>query len=463
MKKIVGLLMILALTVGTLAACSNDTPDDETTKSTDGVTQETESQGEEETKSEDGTEQSDVLDGEGTKLTVMAHSSWVTDAAKAVFDYVSEEYNVEFEIEEVPEGDSGTELILARMQSGEVPDILWWQGANAIEQNIGIEEFTELSGDWTKDYSDSILQSANNSIDGKLYSTPFGDLTAFGIIYNKQVFADNNVAIPESWDELLDASKTFAEAGITPVYISGTTDNEWTLQILAIDGRLKQELTSEGSIEALNTNKKNWADMEYMSWLFNAFNELNEAGYIQDTVLSDSYADAQEALLTGQAAMYPQATWIYGELVKLAESDEELNNIGFFPIPSKDGDNTLALVETPTGFAVPKKGNNVDLAKEIVGKLSSKESMTKYYNVNMGIPSVQGVDLDLVGIPSDVVKLMEDGKTATIPGNVYAVPSLGTNVQAMLAGDMTPEQVLEGYDADWDTFAKDRKNPDWGY
>ena len=71
--------------------------------------------------------------------------------------------------------------------------------------------------------------------------------------------------------------------------------------------------------------------MEYMQVTFERMKEMKDKGYIQDTFLSDSYADAQEALLTGTAAMYPQATWIYAELTKLAESEEELDNIGFFP------------------------------------------------------------------------------------------------------------------------------------
>lgn len=40
---------------------------------------------------------------------------------------------------------------------------------------------------------------------------------------------------------------------------------------------------------------------------------------------------------------------------------------------------------------------------------------------------------------------------------------MASDVQAMLAGDKTPEEVLAGYDTDWDTYAKEAGNPDWGY
>ena len=36
-------------------------------------------------------------------------------------------------------------------------------------------------------------------------------------------------------------------------------------------------------------------------------------------------------------------------------------------------------------------------------------------------------------------------------------------IRRTLAGDMTPQEVLQGYDTDWDTYAKEAGNPDWGY
>ena len=151
----------------------------------------------------------------------------------------------------------------------------------------------------------------------------------------------------------------------------------------------------------------------------------------QDTFLSDSYADAQEALLTGTAAMYPQATWIYAELTKLAESEEELDNIGFFPIPATDAADSIAYTETPTGFVIPVSGKKADLAAQIVGELVSKEAMTEYYKLHQGIPAVNGVEVELSSIPADVSALMEAGKTNTLPNTLYSTPSMASDVQAL--------------------------------
>ena len=114
----------------------------------------------------------------------------------------------------------------------------------------------ELSGDWTKDYNANILESPNQTYNGRLICAPFGDVTVFGMCYNKQVFADNNIQIPQTWDEFLAACRARLRRRELPLmYISGTTDNEWTLQIIPIDARLKQESMEPGSIEALNSHK----------------------------------------------------------------------------------------------------------------------------------------------------------------------------------------------------------------
>lgn len=453
-KKMISILLCAALGITTLAGCGGASGG--TTVASEpaaAVAEESkESAAPESTEAAESQESTvaaeAAVDGGGETLNVLCHSSWRTDEANAVFDYVAEKCNVKFEFEEVPEGSSGNELIFAKMQSGEVPDILWWQGAKTSATEIGEDLFVELSGDWVNDYNASILESPNQTYNGKLICAPFGDVTVFGMCYNKKVFADNQIEIPQTWDEMMAACETLKAAGVTPMYVSGTTDNEWTLQIIPIDARLKQESIVPGSMDSLNSHEKLWTDMEYMQLTFDRMKEMKDKGYIQDTFLSDSYADAQEALLTGTAAMYSQATWIYAELTKLAESQEELENIGFFPIPATEAKDSIAYTETPTGFVVPKEGKKVDLAVQIVGELVTKEAMTEYYKMHQGIPAVNGVDVKLTSIPADVSALIEAGKTSTLPNTIYSTPSMASDVQAMLAGDKTPKDVLAGYDTD---------------
>lgn len=135
-------------------------------------------------------------------LTVLCHSSWMTDAAQAAFDAVEEELNVKFEFEALPEGDAGEQLIFAKYSTDEIPDTLWWQKASLVNKNIGADKFADLSGDWEEEYDEAMLHTSYYEVDGKLIEAPFGEPTVFGICYNKAVFEENGVAIPESFEEL---------------------------------------------------------------------------------------------------------------------------------------------------------------------------------------------------------------------------------------------------------------------
>ena len=157
-----------------------------------------------------------AVDGAGETISVLCHSSWRTSEANEVFDYVADKCNVVFEFEEVPEGTAGEELIAAKIQSGEVPDILWWQGATTSINVLG-DCFEELNrDDWTENYSDAVLDSYKQSYEGKMLCAPFGDVTVFGMVYNKQIFADNNLEIPTTWDELMEECETLKEKGYKP-------------------------------------------------------------------------------------------------------------------------------------------------------------------------------------------------------------------------------------------------------
>ena len=285
---------------------------------------------------------------------------------------------------------------------------------------------------------------------------PFGDVTVFGMVYNKQIFADNNLEIPTTWDELMEECETLKEKGIIPVYTSGAADNEWTLQIISIDSRAKQEIQTPGAAEKLNTHKALWTDMEYEKYALEKQMELIDKGYTNETFLSDTYADAQEALITGQAAMYPSATFITSEIQSIAESDEEFENIGMFVLPSNEADSDKALLAPPNGFLIPKGTEKADLVKQLLLELCSPEN-------HSGIPSVNGVEVDFKGISADVYQMIQEDKTFPEPELLGSAQSLPKNLQAMVSGTKTPEEVLESLDGDFDIWAKENNIAEWGY
>ncbi|MFR6329000.1 MAG: hypothetical protein ACLUOI_09400 [Eisenbergiella sp.] len=118
-KKVVSILLCAAMGMTALAGCGNSSGSgsaasepaaavqEESRESTEEATQAGESQ-------ESAAAENTAVDGGGETLNVMCHSSWRTDEANAVFDYVAEKCNVKFEFEEVPRAVPGMSLFLQK-------------------------------------------------------------------------------------------------------------------------------------------------------------------------------------------------------------------------------------------------------------------------------------------------------------------------------------------------------------
>ena len=51
---------------------------------------------------------------------------------------------------------------------------------------------------------------------------------ASGVLYNVELFAEHDVEVPQTFDELIAAAETFEAAGVTPFY--GMLADAWTAQ-----------------------------------------------------------------------------------------------------------------------------------------------------------------------------------------------------------------------------------------
>lgn len=396
--------------------------------------------------------------GDPKSVSVLVQSSWINEGTKAAFANVEAGMNARFEFEELPEGDAGDQLILAKMATNEVPDILWWQSATTVDNLIGSDKFEDLSGDWQQYYDADAIASRAYTVNGKLIQAPFGDATVFGMCYNKSVFENNGVEVPGTWDELTAACETFKEAGVTPVYFSGK--DSWTLQILPLDSFAKENKAIEDLAAKLETHKLTWSELSDSKQVLDNMLELVRNGYVQESYLSDTYADAQTALLEGTAAMYPQASWIAPQLANLAEDAAELSNLGMFVIPGSDPA-AIAAYSTPTGFLVPSSGKNKEYAKAAVNALCSKDAAAAYYKAQPGIPFIKGVEGNAVGIQKDASDIVNSGRAYVQPTMIYEYGSLATFVQDMLIGNKDSAGVLKAMDDAYAAQANAKNDPNW--
>lgn len=111
--------------------------------------------------------------------------------------------------------------------------------------------------------------------DGSIYAYA-PDAWIGGVFYNKALFAENDLAAPETYADLLAAAAVFHELGIKP--ISFGADNLVDMvyyfhntEVLSQDPDFNSGINTgettftEGYLDALNTWKTDWVDTGYVS------------------------------------------------------------------------------------------------------------------------------------------------------------------------------------------------------
>ena len=85
--------------------------------------------------------------------------------------------------------------------------------------------------------------------DGRISAIPYS-LMLSGVIYNKDIFAQYDLEVPTTWDELIEVSDTLKDNGVDPFYATFSSGESWTI------GQGWFDYTVISSIDVLDFFKK---------------------------------------------------------------------------------------------------------------------------------------------------------------------------------------------------------------
>lgn len=223
--------------------------------------------------------------------------------------------------------------IQTTLQSGEGPDVI---NVNSGPGRVGLlassglivplDDFYERSGAIATYQPDVLEQIRNQNPDGLIYEVVEG-LDVFQVYYNAGIFADNNLEIPQTWDDFLATCQTLRDAGVQPIVL-GARDNfagGWLL------GGLVQASAGRDVMTELIYGDGDFTHPDILRGL-ELLQQLVEEGYInglEAAALTNEQARA--AFPQGQAAMVVQGQ---GYPIALENDGIDTSNIRPFLIPS---------------------------------------------------------------------------------------------------------------------------------
>ncbi|MCK2025517.1 ABC transporter substrate-binding protein [Microbacterium sp. SSW1-47] len=367
-----------------------------------------------------------------------------------VADYNASQNDVRVEIDT-----SGVDVVSASFVRGNPPDIMLANYNYEVARFVQRCALTDLSDTETAaGIRDDLqpLMDQYGSCEGRTSALPYSVMAA-SVIYNTQIFDEQGLEVPQTWDELIAVCDQLREAGIDPFY--GTFKDDWTvaqgwydyavggsLDVLEFFDALAAEGTDVGPDSEVSFQKDFAEPMDKMMQLAN--------DYTNDDAASRGYGDGNLAFAKGEAAMYLQGPWAFSEIAKTAPDLP----LGTFPLPMTDDPDDLAVrVNMDLAAMIPVESRHQEAARDFLEYLYLPENIEEYNASQLGFtPTTDAAAPDDPRIEG-MIPYYDDGKIYQGPS--VLVPKtlpIFNYAQAMVLG-AAPSSILRTMDADWARIA----------
>lgn len=363
--------------------------------------------------------------------------------------------------ENVLSNDDYKTQIATRAAANDLPDVFLLQGMNTkawAEQGL-IVDMTDIIKE--SPYYDSYKTEFFTpfTTEGKTYGLPVlttGTCTV--VMYDKQAWKDAGYdSFPDNWEDVKEADKYFKDNGYSETIAFGN-GAKWQINscFLSVIG---DRFTGGDWFQSLvDKNGAAFTDKEFIDAL--AFTQdIFASGIFNEDFNAIGNEDAREYYISGDAPAYISGNWDVSYIQGvLREEDPELyENTGFAVLPQPEG----ATASTGTqniglGYAVAINSKVAEDPDKLAAAVDFAEYVTgpayaKFVGENSALQGLTKVDdIDLSGFDQYTQDFYNYSYTDTETCEIYdsyinsAVwEVLNTEVQSMLNGDTTPEDVAK--------------------
>ncbi|WP_110934128.1 ABC transporter substrate-binding protein [Paenibacillus bouchesdurhonensis] len=397
------------------------------------------------------------------KITALIQQSRNFEGLQKMIKKLETDENIIIDAQVVPDAES-LNLIKMKLNSGESVDMIDYNIPAVYDMIDPVANFADLSNEsWI---SKLIMPDNIKHEDGKIYGFPFQSVPGIhGMIYNKDVFEQLEIAVPTTWDELLAASEKIKTEGdgITPIFIP---KDSWVPQILMTDNFAKAlgvEKTAEFA-EKVAKNEMKWTDVPEFQTVIDKYLELYQKGYVNTNFTSAVYDDAIAAVANGKAAMHFNGDFFAASVM---DANPEAN-IGIFQISMTPGIDVVTANTSSAGFVAYKNSKNLDTVKRVFELWSTPEYADLYFEGRPAFPAFK--DVNGGEVPSYLAeideKYIQQGK-AISEFNAYVMqynPLFENSlyiyyVSAPATNDLDGKGVMEKFQKEFEQYNKDIGTP----
>lgn len=287
---------------------------------------------------------------------------------------------------------------------------------------------------------------------GRTSVLPYSVMAA-SVIYNKAIFTEQGLEVPQTYDELIAVCDDLMAAGITPFY--GTFKDPWTVAQGWFDYTVGGEVDVADFYDKMNELGTDVGPASPVSFEKTLADPVDRMKVLIDTyanadAASKGYGDGNLAFAQGEAAMYLQGPWALGEIAKTSPDLE----LGTFPLPMTDDPDDLKVrVNIDLAAWIPEASKHQEAAREFLSYLFQQDVMDAYNAAQLGY----GTTTDAAPVTDPRILGMKDYYDAAkfYQGPSRAIPlTIPTEnyLQGIALGSGV-ETTLKTLDADWARLA----------
>jgi raffinose/stachyose/melibiose transport system substrate-binding protein len=370
--------------------------------------------------------------------------------------------DITFDIEERPGGAEGDNLVKTRLATGEMSDVFIYNAGSLLQALNPAQTVMDLTDD---PMVDDVVEEFTATVtqDGRMYGVPFGTSFGGGILYSRQIFEDQGLSVPLTWEEFAANNDQLRAAGITPLGASfGTT---WTSQVLVLADFYNVAQAEPSFAEEYTANRAKYSTTPAALTSFERLQEAYDRGWWNEDYGSATFEDAQQMLVDGEVAQYPMLTVA---LPAIAELDAEAaQNIGFFAQPGPDPGTNGMTLWMPLAAYVSADSEHPDEAREFLAFVASVEGTEA---MSEATEPTGPYMIDGATLPDDVLPAVLDVQAYVDQGDVgpaleFVSPVKGPNLEHLTvevgSGLRTAPEAAELYDEDVEAQAQQLGLPGW--
>lgn len=343
------------------------------------------------------------------------------------------------------------------MVAGNPPDIFEVFGGADLKLYVKANRMLDLTPILKElGLTDKFASLDEFTIDGKVYGVPYGGYSE-GVFYNKKIFSDLGLDIPETWEELMESAEVIKNAGYIPFGLAAK--DAWVTGMMW--NTIMERYVGIDAFNKLVTGETKWTDPVFIEG-FKAYADLAKKDFFTRGALGLPYSAQGTQLLRGQAAMVFTGTWDANHFTS-EDAGALKGQVGFFLFPAIAGGlgdqrSINASYSNGIGFSSNLSLEQVEIVKAFIANFFNEEVQKRALIEDKLLPSMKLTDLsDIDPLMNEVLTVMSQATSSWPAFDAIVQPSvtaeIGVGLQELIGHLSTAEKVAENIQA-----AQDKAN-----